>query len=75
MDDKKNPFTKRDWNLTEQMVLTKEDPEKAKQLQAEAHFLDSERERMRRRRSLSEFNLLSAAEKVQFIRDGGEVTA
>ena len=73
--DEKNPFTKRDWNLTQQMILQKEDPERAEQLRAEGHFLDSERERMRRKRSLSEFNLLNATEKVRFIRDGGEVTA
>ena len=73
--DEKNPFKKRDFNLTEQMILQKEDPERAAQLRAEAHFLDSERERMRRRRSLSEFNLLSTPEKVAFIRSGGEVTA
>ena len=71
--DEKNPFTKRDFNLTEQMILTKENPELAAQLRAEAHFLDAERERLRRRRSLIEFNKLTAAEKVRFIRDGGEV--
>ena len=68
-----NPFSKRNWNLTRQMELTKEDPEKAEELRAEAHFLDAEHERLKKRRSLAEFNKLSASEKVLFIRGGGEI--
>ena len=74
-ENEKNPFCKKFFNLTRQMELTRADPEKAAQLQAEAHFIDAEHERLKRQRNLIEFNKLTAAEKVQFIRGGGEVIA
>ena len=71
--DETNPFAKRTWNLTQQMILTKENPEKAAQMAAEAHFLDSEHERLKTKRSLVEFNKLTAGDKIKFIKNGGVV--
>ena len=33
----KNPYTEKGWNLTEQMMMEVNDPEKAKRLKAEAN--------------------------------------
>ena len=68
-----NPFSKKYYNMTEQMVVTKENPELAKQLKAAAVHLDAELERKQKTRTVAEFNELDKAGKINFIRRGGEV--
>ena len=73
-DPKKfNPFSKLFNNLTEQMLIVKQDPGLAKQLQEEAKILDAEYERKKRTRTLGEFNEMTRDGKVQFIQAGGEI--
>ena len=70
---KVNPFAKQHFNLTEQMIVTREDPTLAKQLEAEAVHLDAELERKQKTRTVAEFNELDKDGKINFIRGGGEV--
>ena len=70
----RNPFTKRHFNLTHQAVLHQSDRALHDRLKAAAPAIDAEAERIKRTRSLYEFNQLDAAGKIAFIRNGGEVS-
>jgi len=69
-----NPFTKRHLNLTQQGILYHSDPALYAKLQAQAPQLDAEAERLKRTRTLQEFNQLDTAAKVKFLQSGGEVS-
>ena len=68
-----NPFTKQNFNLTEQMKVTREDPSLADQLKVEALAIDAENDRKTRTRTLDEFNSLSTNQKLEFIKNNGEI--
>jgi len=68
-----NPFSKKFFNLTEQMKIEKSDPDLAQKLKVQAAGLDAEEERKKNTRSLDEFNALSKEQKIAFISSGGVV--
>jgi hypothetical protein len=73
MDQTKNPFTKKHFNMDNQAIIYKQDPALFDKLKAEAIHLDAEEERKRRTRTLAEFNEMDIAGKVKFIQNNGEV--
>jgi hypothetical protein len=73
-DIKRNPWTKKDFNLTEQVTVEKADPVLAGRLKAAAPAIDAEEQRKKYSRNLQEFNEMDTAGKVKFIQNGGEIT-
>ena len=69
----RNPFTKRYFNLTKQGVLHNTNPQLWAELKAAAPAFDAEEHRKEHTRNLYEFNQLEQAQKIQFIRNGGEI--
>jgi len=69
-----NPWAKKTFNLTQQMMIEKADPKLAQKMKQEASELDAEERRKTHTRSLAEFNEMDKDGKINFIRDGGEVT-
>jgi len=68
-----NPFSRHDFNLTEQMKIARENPSMAEKMRTEAAQLDAEETRKKNTRSLDEFNALSKEQKITFISNNGEV--
>ena len=71
----KNPFAKATFNLTEQGRIYQSDPELCEVLRKEAVLIDQEDERRKKTRTLSEFNQLDRAGKIQFLHNGGTVVS
>jgi len=68
-----NPFSRKDFNLTEQMKIARENPSMAEKMRTEAAQLDAEETLKKNTRSLDEFNALSKEQKITFISNNGEV--
>jgi hypothetical protein len=72
---KRNPFCKKDFNLTKQGLIFKEDPKLFEKLKADAVVIDAEEKRKEMTRTVCEFSELDKEQRIAFIRRGGEVVA